>query len=528
MQRVLLLLDEHGLLIAIVFILVHILLELLLVFLHALLLLLMQIDVLVQFGLDGINPVEALVGLIDAEDLEQEGHAQGETVVRDERMLVVSIPELVAAVHNMVDLASSDGRDQRVEVFERRHIFIVISEALIGRDHFAHEVIGVLALLLHQVDCCVKHLDGFKGLTSDGQVHCHVLKFEQVEKLWQVLKQVLVIFERRIFDHANETEGVADLRDALSNRFKIVFTFGKILQSRCKLKGPLVGVLALELLLVAVESLRLLQQHVLDCVIKQERFAEVGQLPAQELVHLAHNRIEDTNAVGTDRVEHLVDADCAHLFGLLGLLDEDLLMKIIAIVTHEDIGLLKEKHDIDTLIELLRWQMGRHDLDAELVHCQGPHELISAEIVGGQGSHPVEDGAQVLLDLVAHVDLLLKEEKVIHARVLGQVTNVLLDWVDLVKVRDHDHVDLLSKLLFSNTADGLCHVLCESLVDLFLVVVDSCLRVLQVPNVIQHVKRVAQGHQEVVHLVEAVPIRDDLLQQHREESSVPVEESAAG
>ena len=232
--------------------------------------------------------------------------------------------------------------------------------------------------------------------------------------------------------------------------------------------------------------------------------------------------------MGADRVEHLVDADCAHLFGLLCLLNEDLLVKIVAIVTHEYIGLLKEEHDIDSLIKLLRWQMGGHDLDAELVHCQGPHVLISAEIVRGQGSHPVEDGTQVLLDLVAHVDLLLEEEKVIHARVLCQVTYVLLDRVDLVKVRDHDLVDLLAKLLFSNSADGLCYVLGESLVDLSLVVVDSCLRVLQVPDVIQHIKGVAQGHQKVVHLVEAVPIRDDLLQQHREESPVPVEESATG
>ena len=68
--------------------------------------------------------------------------------------------------------------------------------------------------------------------------------------------------------------------------------------------------------------------------------------------------------MGADRVEHLVDADRSHLLGLLGLLDEDLLMKIVAIVTHEYIGLLKEEHDIDSLIELLRWQMGGHDLYA--------------------------------------------------------------------------------------------------------------------------------------------------------------------
>ena len=52
-----------------------------------------------------------------------------------------------------------------------------------------------------------------------------------------------------------------------------------------------------------------------------------------------------------DRVKHLVDADCAHLLGLLRLLHEHLLVEIVAVVTNKDVGLLQEEHDVDSLFE---------------------------------------------------------------------------------------------------------------------------------------------------------------------------------
>ena len=57
---------------------------------------------------------------------------------------------------------------------------------------------------------------------------------------------------------------------------------------RC-LNSPLVGVLALKLLLVAAESLRLLNQHVFNRVVEQELFTKVAQLTAKELVELLHD-----------------------------------------------------------------------------------------------------------------------------------------------------------------------------------------------------------------------------------------------
>lgn len=58
---------------------------------HPFLFLCVQHDILVKFGLNRIDPVEASVLLLDAEDLEQEGDTKGETIVANERILVVSV-----------------------------------------------------------------------------------------------------------------------------------------------------------------------------------------------------------------------------------------------------------------------------------------------------------------------------------------------------------------------------------------------------------------------------------------------------
>ena len=48
-------------------------------------------------------------------------------------------------------------------------------------------------------------------------------------------------------------------------------------------------------------------------------------------------------------------------------------------------------------------------------------------------------------------------------------------------------MNLLSQLLLSQSANWMSYILCESLVDLNLIVIDSRLRVLQVFDIVQHV-----------------------------------------
>ena len=73
-------------------------------------------------------------------------------------------------------------------------------------------------------------------------------------------------------------------------------------------------------------------------------------------------------------------------------------------------------------------------------------------------------------------------------------------------------MNLISQLLLSESANWMSHILCESLVDLTLIVVNGSLRVLQVLDIIKHVEGVLQGHEEVVHLIQAILIVDDLLE----------------
>ena len=227
-----------------------------------------------------------------------------------------------------------------------------------------------------------------------------------------------------------------------------------------------------------------------------------------------------------DREEHLLDTNCAHLLGFLGLLDEDLLVQVVAIVADEVLRLGHEHHDVDALIKLVGWEMAGHDGDAELLLGERAHLLVCAVVVGGERGHLVEDRAQVLLDFVAHVDLLLKKIEIVHPGVLGQVLDPLLEWIDLVEVWNHDLVDLVAQLVLGQLADRGDHCFGEGIIDLFFVVVDGGLGVLEVLDVVEHVKRVAKRHQEVVHLVESLAIGDDLIEENREQSTVPVQEAA--
>lgn len=137
----------------------------------------------------------------------------------------------------MVDLISGDGRDDGVEVLEGGHVVVGVSEALVVDHHFAHEVICILTLLLHQVHCGVKHLDSLQSLTSDSQVICDRLESKGVQERGQVLKQVLVVLEGSILDHSHEAKGVSDLGDALSDGLKVVFTLGEASQVLSQLHG---------------------------------------------------------------------------------------------------------------------------------------------------------------------------------------------------------------------------------------------------------------------------------------------------
>lgn len=64
------------------------------------------------------------------------------------------------------------------------------------------------------------------------------------------------------------------------------------------------------------------------------------------------------------------------------------------------------------------------------------------------------------------------------------------------------------------------------MVDLLLVVVDSYMRGFKMPDVLEHINGITQGHQEVVQLVQSLLIVNDLLEESWEQRTTPIEEPA--
>jgi len=83
-------------------------------------------------------------------------------------------------------------------------------------------------------------------------------------------------------------------------------------------------------------------------------------------------------------------------------------------------------------------------------------------------------------------------------------------------------VDLLAELILGFLTNGQNDMLSEIIIDFLFVVVNGDLWARQVLNVGQHIERVLESHQEVVHLVETVLVINNLLEEIRKESLMPV------
>ena len=213
--------------------------------------------------------------------------------------------------------------------------------------------------------------------------------------------------------------------------------------------GHLERIVPSQLVFVSCIPLGLPDQQIFDCVVQQELLAKVVQLLAHESIELFHHLSKDTNAMSADGIKHLIDADGLELLGLSRFLNEYLLMEIIMILANVLLGFTQKAHDVYSLFELLARQMTGHDFDAKLVVSNGPHVLISLEIVRRHSRHLIERRPQELFDLVAHVDLLFKQVQVVHSRVFREVCDQSLKWVDLVHVGYKYLVDAFSELSFS-------------------------------------------------------------------------------
>lgn len=65
----------------------------------------------------------------------------------------------------------------------------------------------------------------------------------------------------------------------------------------------------------------------------------------------------------SDVVDHLHHTDCAKLFSLACPLVEDLRMQVVVIVSRILLSLVDQNHYVNTLVNLLGWEMGPQHID---------------------------------------------------------------------------------------------------------------------------------------------------------------------
>ena len=67
------------------------------------------------------------------------------------------------------------------------------------------------------------------------------------------------------------------------------------------------------------------------------------------------------------------------------------------VISDVRLGLSQENHDVDTLLDLLRWEMRLEHVNVELVVAEDPNVFVGTVVMGPECIHLVEDLAQVLL-----------------------------------------------------------------------------------------------------------------------------------
>lgn len=189
----------------------------------------------------------------------------------------------------MINVRNRDSRYQSIKVFERQISLIFVCESLIVLDNGPEIVVGIFALLLHESDTLVKHLNRLKDLTTDVKIVSNIFELVIIKELRNELEKVLVVFKRCVLDQSDETQSVSDLSDTFTSCLKIVLVFCQLAQLFCKLLSPVVRVKPTILLFIPHKHPSLSEQQVFDCVIEQELLAEVVNLLPNKPIELVHD-----------------------------------------------------------------------------------------------------------------------------------------------------------------------------------------------------------------------------------------------
>lgn len=166
--------------------------------------------------------------------------------------------------------------------------------------------------------------------------------------------------------------------------------------------SPIVGVLSLKLVFVPIENSSLSLEQIHDLLIKQKALAEVLNLLAHEFIQLVHDIAQNTNAVLSNVVDHLLDTNRFQLLSVGCLLVENLSVQIVMIVFDKPVSLSKQQHDIHALLNLLGREVGPEDRNVQFIFAKHTDVLICSVVMGPISIHFIEDLRQVVPDFSLH------------------------------------------------------------------------------------------------------------------------------
>lgn len=127
--------------------------------------------------------------------------------------------------------------------------------------------------------------------------------------------------------------------------------------------------------------------------------------------------------------------------------------------------------------------------------------FIGLEIVWGHCRHLIENFAEVDLNFLFNADTLLKDKYLTHRDILIAVNKTLSLRVLLRESWNNGLMNLEPNLFLNFAANWFNYFIRKRLVNIFLIVVNCSVWLVEMLDVPEHLQRVVQGHEEIIKLV---------------------------
>lgn len=266
-------------------------------------------------------------------------------------------------------------------------------------------------------------------------------------------------------DHPDVRHAVADLADELPELIeKALAAVGhsQLFDVAIEDVRSVVVVHLLVLVDVVAMMLHVLGQTRLDALVKNE-LREGEELLAQELVNVIHRRVDDTRAVSSQRVGDVPDVDGVQVLVLAALLDEDLIVQVVVVAGDEQVNVPHDLQHVQALVQRLRWQMIVDGLQRIFPLGEEAHLAVRPPILQRNRRQVVKHFAQVMLDVIAHGNVLVADGDRLQSYQRPPVFNRdLVVGLERIKLVDLEvRVEIQSQVDLDGVAELCYHVVLE-------------------------------------------------------------------